>query len=341
MAVDVNSGESVRYTSRRASDVALDGADQSNTPGGATPWCTEAEFGAAGCPTGLATVTAFRILRTASVGVGETVEHEVAVVTSGQQDGDRYTNRFGLRASNLALPVQSNPATITVVAGAVGDRVWSDENRDGVQDRGEPGIATVPVRLTGEDDRGHEVVAETATDDDGEYHFDGLRPGTYRVHWTAPEGREFAEELVGGDHGNDSDADDNGSTGTITIAALRSDEGRLAGVERNDTVDAGIMPVAVTPIVPPVDPVDPVEPVSPVSPEDQGQVIDPTHPGTSVTSGSGTTADRPGTYERTSADRLAFTGAESVGVLVAAAALLLVSGGFLLVRRRARRTDRR
>lgn len=332
VAVDADSGERVRYTGRRASDVVLDPADHSNTPGGATRWCTEAEFGAAGCPTELADVTAFRILRTASVGVGESVEHEVAVVTSGQQDGDRYTNRFGLRASNLALPVQSNPATVTVVAGAVGDRVWSDEDGDGIQDRGESGIDMVPVRLTGADDRGDEVVAETTTDDDGEYHFDGLRPGTYRVHWTAPEGREFAEGLVGGDRGNDSDADDDGSTGIITIAALRSDEGRLAGVERNDTVDAGIMPAAVTPVTPPVDPVEPGDP------EEQGQSIDPTKPGTS---GSRPAADGTEATERTSADSLASTGAEGVGVLVAAAALLIVSGGFLLVRRRVQTTDRR
>jgi protocatechuate 3,4-dioxygenase beta subunit len=62
--------------------------------------------------------------------------------------------------------------------GAVGNYVWVDENSDGYQDEGEPGIPNVQVNLyssTGV------LVATTYTDSHGGYLFDNLRPGTYYV----------------------------------------------------------------------------------------------------------------------------------------------------------------
>ena len=61
---------------------------------------------------------------------------------------------------------------------AVGDFVWLDEDWDGVQDAGEPGIANVGVELL---DAGLSVIASTLTDLNGIYLFAGLEPGTYTV----------------------------------------------------------------------------------------------------------------------------------------------------------------
>ena len=152
--VDAAAGERVLYTTAKPDQIELDGDAASNQTGGSTTWCAAADLGTAGCPDDLDDVTAFRILRTAPVAVGESITHTVELATHGERDGDAYTNRFGLRASNLALPVLSNPATIRVVAGAIGDRVWSDDNEDGLQDDGEAGIGNLPVHLTGTDDRG-------------------------------------------------------------------------------------------------------------------------------------------------------------------------------------------
>ncbi|WIB36495.1 SdrD B-like domain-containing protein [Curtobacterium sp. MCJR17_043] len=78
----------------------------------------------------------------------------MALATEGEQDGDTYANRFGLSVAGIRLPVQSNRATIRVVAGAIGDRVWSDRDGDGLQGADEPGVEAVDVRLTGTDDSG-------------------------------------------------------------------------------------------------------------------------------------------------------------------------------------------
>jgi uncharacterized repeat protein (TIGR01451 family) len=71
-----------------------------------------------------------------------------------------------------------------LVSGAIGDRVWVDENSDGIQDVGEPGIPNVTVRLY-VDSAGNgsynSLVATTTTDAAGLYVFSGLDTGSYVV----------------------------------------------------------------------------------------------------------------------------------------------------------------
>lgn len=55
----------------------------------------------------------------------------------------------------------------------LGDRVWLDTNRNGVQDPGEPGVPGVTVKLVSG--------RTTKTDADGKYLFDGLADGLYTV----------------------------------------------------------------------------------------------------------------------------------------------------------------
>lgn len=61
---------------------------------------------------------------------------------------------------------------------SVGDLIWFDSNRDGIQSAGEPGIAGVKVILF---DAAGNKVGETFTDADGRYLFDGLPVGVYSV----------------------------------------------------------------------------------------------------------------------------------------------------------------
>ncbi|NIH86685.1 SdrD B-like domain-containing protein [Amycolatopsis granulosa] len=60
----------------------------------------------------------------------------------------------------------------------VGDLVWADLNRNGVQDPGEPGIADVGVRLQKADGT---PVAGTSTGPHGQYQFSHLPDGAYQV----------------------------------------------------------------------------------------------------------------------------------------------------------------
>ena len=59
---------------------------------------------------------------------------------------------------------------------AVGDTVWRDDNRSGIQDRGESPASGVSIQLLNVDG---EVVASTVSDPSGRYVFDKLQAGTY------------------------------------------------------------------------------------------------------------------------------------------------------------------
>ncbi|NBK48420.1 Cna B-type domain-containing protein, partial [Staphylococcus delphini] len=82
----------------------------------------------------------------------------------------------------------------------LGDKVWEDLNKDGIQNSNEPGIANVKVTLTKED--GSTVTA--TTDENGNYKFTELPNGKYTVTFETPEGYEPTTEKVG-DHALDSD----------------------------------------------------------------------------------------------------------------------------------------
>ena len=118
----------------------------------------------------------------------------------------------------------------------IGDRVWIDSNRDGVQDAGEAGVGNIGVSLT---DSNGDVVATTTTDANGDYLFDTLEPGDYKVSFdvsTLPAGYVVTGQNLGGDDALDSDA--NPTTGMTELTTLEAGESDL-------TWDMGIyQPVA-------------------------------------------------------------------------------------------------
>lgn len=91
---------------------------------------------------------------------------------------------------------------------SIGDWVWEDFNRNGIQDLNEPGIAEVQVKLIAMP--GNTVVASTVTDDAGQYLFEEVQPGTYVVEFSPgslPDGYVFTSPHQGTDDGKDSDPD--------------------------------------------------------------------------------------------------------------------------------------
>jgi hypothetical protein len=68
---------------------------------------------------------------------------------------------------------------------AIGDRVWFDTDRDGVQDVGERGVSGVTVQLL---NASGAVVATAVTDQQGNYLFENLPPGNYAVQFVPPAG---------------------------------------------------------------------------------------------------------------------------------------------------------
>ena len=75
--------------------------------------------------------------------------------------------------------------------------VWQDFNNDGEVNFGEQAIESVPIALTGTDDRGETVNHTTQSDVDGIYMLIDLRPGYYTLTQTQPAGFDDGLDIVG------------------------------------------------------------------------------------------------------------------------------------------------
>jgi hypothetical protein len=75
--------------------------------------------------------------------------------------------------------------------------VWEDSNNDGQVNFGEKAIESVPITLTGTDDRGNAVNHSIQTDVDGVYLFYDLRPGNYTLTESQPAGFVDGLDVVG------------------------------------------------------------------------------------------------------------------------------------------------
>lgn len=117
------------------------------------------------------------------------------------------------------------------IRGSIGDKVWTDSNRDGIQDEGESPVPGVTVTLT--DSEGNQV-GQVTTNENGNYLFPDLELGDYNVTFSdLPEGFEFTQQDAGGDDTTDSDANpEDGRTVTVTLTEENPD---------NMTIDAGIV----------------------------------------------------------------------------------------------------
>ena len=107
------------------------------------------------------------------------------------------TYRIDVRDTSSALeglvPTTPEPRDVTVATGeakldvdfgygtpgAIGDTVFRDEDGDGFQDPGEPGIAGVTVELR--DSSGTTLIDSDVTDGNGKYRFDDVPAGDYLV----------------------------------------------------------------------------------------------------------------------------------------------------------------
>jgi hypothetical protein len=86
----------------------------------------------------------------------------------------------------------------------VGNFIWNDMNMNGIQDEGEPGIEGIQVTLYSCDDM---MVASAASDADGMYMFEDLRPGDYYLEFDNPFGWIFTYQDQGDNDAVDSDVD--------------------------------------------------------------------------------------------------------------------------------------
>ena len=117
-----------------------------------------------------------------------------------------------------------------VKPASVGDYVWFDANKDGLQDSDEPALSGVTVTLTRADgsavtDVSGNLVGSVTTDAAGKYAFENLLPGDYKVSFQAPDGYEATTS----DAGDDRALDSNGASASVTLVQGQTD----------DTIDFG------------------------------------------------------------------------------------------------------
>ncbi len=170
---------------------------------------------------GVATVNGALRANAVTVGPGTSEPTgEADLSGSGQGGADANGNMtvdFGLRST---LPA------------SLGDFVWSDTNKDGIQDAGEPGLAGVTVYLF----QNGVVIATTLSDANGKYAFTNLTPGVeYQVGADKLPGYSYSPAGAGSNRATDSNA--NVTTG-------RSVPVVLAPGENNPTLDFGMFPPA-------------------------------------------------------------------------------------------------
>ena len=116
---------------------------------------------------------------------GESATATFSVTLNDPQPLTRIVNT--VLASAFESPQRVHATVIDPVSpgGQVGDRVWLDVDRDGVQDIGEPGISGVTVELRNGICTPGVNCPTQVTDLNGNYLFDGLKPGSYTVVVTA------------------------------------------------------------------------------------------------------------------------------------------------------------
>ena len=138
-----------------------------------------------------------------------------AQIKAGIAD-EKIPNKAGLsftNESNVDKDLESNTVTVTPPLYKLGDYVWYDDNRDGLQDSTDRPVPGVTVTISGPNlPEGY--VTSTKTNAEGKYLFEGLPNGTYTIEFTdLPDG--YVPTVTGA--GDDDEKDSNGKTTTGEI----------------------------------------------------------------------------------------------------------------------------
>lgn len=166
------------------------------------------------------------------------------------------TDRDGTSTNNTVNQVYAtlqgannvtNADFLDLQLAAIGDRVWFDRNKDGIQDTDEIGVSDVTVRLK---DGTGSVLSSTTTDVNGDYQFTGVAPGTYSLEFdkssTIFRGVDLSTSRYnwspkdqGGDDTQDSDV------AFITDNVTQTDNFSITLGVDNFHQDAGITPIVI------------------------------------------------------------------------------------------------
>jgi hypothetical protein len=172
---------------------------------------------------------------------------DISPITSND-NGDNNNNANAVNGSNygktsiFSLPVNTYDSTrdaglITLTTQSIGNKVWLDQDKDGIQDVAEPGISGVTVTLK---DGTGAVIATTTTNNNGEYYFQNILPGNYSVTFTQPIGMVFTTPSATSDSTGSDANTTTGTTSTFTVTEAQNRFDIDAGLYTQDTSKASV-----------------------------------------------------------------------------------------------------
>lgn len=141
--------------------------------------------------------------------------------------------------------VRSGSAATT--AYAVGDYVWIDTNKNGIQDSGEQPLANISVDLL---DNSGNIIDTTTTNAQGHYVFDDLDAGTYSIQFYDIPTQYLLTTQSSSGSTVSNDSNPNPSTGVTpsftlgpgnaNIRAVAPSDGTTVATQIDPTIDAGV-----------------------------------------------------------------------------------------------------
>ena len=145
----------------------------------------------------------------------------------------RKTRARVTMAAGMVIAAGAANANFVDGPEGIGDLVWNDTNRNGIQDALEPGLQNVTVNLLYGDGT---YIGSQLTDANGNYMFlfnsNTLGDTSFKIQFVLPTNYTFTTQNAGGDDSLDSDADPSTGISSTTYYAC-------AGCKIYD-VDAGM-----------------------------------------------------------------------------------------------------
>ena len=174
-----------------------------------------------------------------NLGVGVTCELQ-GTATDGQ-----YTNIVTATGLSIGetLTRQDPSNYFGYNPGAIGDYVWIDINKNGIQEASEPALPNVEVKLHNANDDA--LLGTTTTDAAGFYLFDNLAAGDYYLIFDLSQNTNFTTFTTQNAGGNsndaaDSDVNSSGRTPNINLSTGGKDRSWDAGVDGGDATALSI-----------------------------------------------------------------------------------------------------
>ena len=123
------------------------------------------------------------------------IEIEITLGTSGNMAENTYANNAMAQVYTNSEQMQTGTVEARVVSRKIQGKVWNDSNRNGVIDVGETFIQGTTIKLLNSTNNAE--VTRTTTNANGEYEFNNLNKGTYKVEVEVDSLHELTDKEVG------------------------------------------------------------------------------------------------------------------------------------------------